>query len=109
VVPTAAIMQSQKGTVVYVVKADRTAEARTVATSRTVEDETVIVSGVKPGETIVTDGQSQLVDGSKVQIKNDTGAAEPSASGGAAQRNRPGDQAPAAGSGGGAMPSGAKP
>ena len=109
VVPTAAIMQSQKGTIIYVVKADRTAEARTVATSRTVEDETVIVSGVKPGETIVTDGQSQLVDGSKVQIKNESGAAEPSASGGTARRDRSGHQASPAGGNSGSMPSGAKP
>ena len=35
----------------------------------------MIVSGVKPAETIVTDGQSQLVDGSHVQIKNDIGTA----------------------------------
>ena len=109
IVPTAAIMQSQKGTVVYVVKADRTAEARTVATSRTIEDETVIVSGVKPGETIVTDGQSQLVDGSHVQIKNDIGTAEPPASGGASRKTRSGDQTPGAGSNGGATPSGGKP
>jgi multidrug efflux system membrane fusion protein len=109
VVPTAAILPSQNGTIIYVVKADRTAEARSVATGRAVEDETVITSGVKPGETIVTDGQSLLVDGSRVQIKNDSGTAEPSASGGASRRSRSGDQAPAAGKDDGAKPSEAKP
>jgi multidrug efflux system membrane fusion protein len=92
VVPTAAIMQSQNGPVVYVVKADRTAEARTVVTNRTVEDETVIVAGLKPGETIVTDGQALLIDGSNVQIKNDSGAAEPAVAGSSNRRNPAGDQ-----------------
>jgi len=94
VVPTVAIMQSQKGPVVYVVKPNRTVEARLIVANRAVEDETLIASGLQPGETIVTDGQSQLVDGSNVQIKNESGAA------GAAPQNatrtgRSGDQPPA--------------
>jgi membrane fusion protein, multidrug efflux system len=99
VVPTAAIMQSQKGPVVYVVKPNRTVEARSIVANRAVEDETLIASGLQPGETIVTDGQSLLVDGSSVQIKNNSGGAEPAVRGGNNGTSGSGDQpGPAPGS-----------
>jgi multidrug efflux system membrane fusion protein len=96
VVPTAAIMQSQKGPVVYVVKPNRTVEARPIVSSRAVEEETVIDKGLQPGETIVTDGQGLLVDGSNIQIKNEAGSPGPSTRGESGQANQAGDQAPTA-------------
>ena len=70
VVPARAILPGQNGKLVYVVKADNTVEARSVVSNRTVQDEAVVDKGLEPGETIVTDGQSLLVPGSKVTIRN---------------------------------------
>jgi multidrug efflux system membrane fusion protein len=70
VVPAHAIVPGQNGQLVYVLKGDNTVEARAVVSSRTVQDEAVIDKGLQPGETIVTDGQSLLVPGTKVAIKN---------------------------------------
>jgi multidrug efflux system membrane fusion protein len=70
VVPSQAIVTSQQGSYVYVVKADNTVEKRTVVQSRSMDSDTVIEKGVVPGETIVTDGQTNLVPGAKISVKN---------------------------------------
>jgi multidrug efflux system membrane fusion protein len=70
VVPAQAIVPGQNGPLVYVVKSDNTVEARAVVSDRTVQGEAVIDKGLQPGETIVTDGQSLLVSGAKISIKN---------------------------------------
>lgn len=89
VLPSQAVVTSQQGSYVYVVKADRTVEQRTVVMNRTVDGDAVIEKGVEPGEMIVTDGQTNLVPGSKIAIKNpDAGQA------GQPAENR--DQAPGA-------------
>jgi multidrug efflux system membrane fusion protein len=72
VVPAHAIVPGQNGQLVYVVKGDNTVEARAVVSTRTVQDQAVINKGLRPGETIVTDGQSLLISGSKIAIKNQT-------------------------------------
>jgi multidrug efflux system membrane fusion protein len=69
VVPTTAIQTGQSGPYVFVVKADQTAEMRTVVVGRSLGDITVIEKGVQPGETVVTDGQLRVVPGGKVEIK----------------------------------------
>jgi multidrug efflux system membrane fusion protein len=68
VIPTEAIQAGQKGQFVYVVKADRTVEARTVLVGRTLERDAVIESGVAPGETVVTDGQMLLFPSAQVTV-----------------------------------------
>jgi multidrug efflux system membrane fusion protein len=70
VLPTAAILHGPQSIFVYVVKPDKTVEARQVAVSLTQGDTTVIASGVNPGETVVTDGQDKLQSGSKVEPRN---------------------------------------
>jgi multidrug efflux system membrane fusion protein len=70
VVPTTAVQTSQNGSNIYVVKADRTVELRTVKIARTNGDFTLIAEGIKPGETVVTDGQLRLLPGVKVEPKN---------------------------------------
>ena len=70
VVPSHAIVPGQKGQLVYVVKQDKTVEARPVVSSRTVEGVAVIDKGLELGETIVVDGQAALAPGMKVEIKN---------------------------------------
>ncbi len=73
VVPSQAVQIGQDKTFVYVVKADNTAEMRTVKTGTTVESMTVIDDGLKPGEKVVTDGQLRIVPGAKVQEKGQGG------------------------------------
>lgn len=80
VVPTAAVQNGQKGSYVYVVKADRTVELRPVVIARTHGDDALIKSGVTPGETVVTDGQLRLVPGSRVNVQAAPGSAEKAAS-----------------------------
>lgn len=73
VVPTQAVQTGQNGDFVFVVKADSTAEQRSVKVARTVGNETVIAKGVAPGETVVTDGQLRLLPGIKVEPRNSAG------------------------------------
>src|SRR5215472_12489230 len=70
VVPAHAIVSTQNGSYVYVVKRDNTVEQRTVAPNRTVENEAVVDKGLQPGEVIVTDGQINLLPGARIEIKS---------------------------------------
>ncbi len=66
VVPTPAIQVGQKGTFVYVVTMDSTAEMRPVTIGPILAGKTVISTGVSVGEIVVTDGHLRVVPGSKV-------------------------------------------
>lgn len=66
VVPTEAVQNGQAGTFIYVVKADKSVEARKVTVSRTLDRKAIIESGISPGETVVTDGQMMLAPGAHV-------------------------------------------
>jgi len=68
VVPEAAVKAGPNGSYVFVVKADGHTEQRNVEVARTVDGESVISKGLSAGENVVTDGQSRLVDGTKVKI-----------------------------------------
>jgi membrane fusion protein, multidrug efflux system len=72
-VPAPAVQNGQNGSFVYVVKADKTVEARNVTVGDTVNNETVIKQGLKPGEQIVTDGQFNLAPGAMIQVKQGLG------------------------------------
>lgn len=72
-VPAPAVQNGQNGAFVYVVKADKTVEARNVTVGDTVSNETVIKQGLKSGEQIVTDGQFNLAPGSVIQVKQGLG------------------------------------
>lgn len=69
VVPSTAIQDSQQGTVVFVVKPDKTVEQRMIHVKRTADAETVVSDGVTAGELVVTDGQLRLVPGMPVSIR----------------------------------------
>lgn len=69
VVPSQAVQTGQKGSFVFVVKPDLTADARAVTLGRTVGRETVIEKGVTAGERVVTDGQLRLFPGARVDVK----------------------------------------
>jgi len=65
-VPAQAVQTGQEGVFVFVVKPDRTVEMRPVVAGVTYNGETVVEKGLNGGETVVTDGQLQLIPGSKV-------------------------------------------
>lgn len=68
VVPTTAVQNSQNGSTLFVVRADKTVELRPVKVTRTDGDRTLLAAGVANGETVVTDGQLRLLPGVKVEI-----------------------------------------
>lgn len=70
VVPNQAVQTGQDGQFVYVVKEDRSVEARQITTSARTGEDIVIASGLKPGETVVTEGQLRLAPGMKVQVRD---------------------------------------
>lgn len=69
VVPSTAVQASQRGRSVFVVKADGTAEMRTVEVQRSLDGDTVVRSGVQAGETVVVDGQLRLTTGATVAAR----------------------------------------
>lgn len=74
VVPSTAVLNSQNGSTVYVVKADSTVDLRPVKVMRTNGDNTLLSEGLKAGETVVTDGQLRLLPGVKVEVHSLAGA-----------------------------------
>jgi multidrug efflux system membrane fusion protein len=79
VVPTTAVQNSQEGSTMFVVKADKTVELRKVKVVRTDGDRTLLADGVQDGETVVTDGQLRLLPGVKVEFASLGTAAAPAA------------------------------
>jgi multidrug efflux system membrane fusion protein len=73
VIPNEAVQTGQNGSFVYVVKADRTVESRTVTVGARVDQDVVVESGVEQGETVVTEGQLRLAPGSRVAIRDGRG------------------------------------
>jgi multidrug efflux system membrane fusion protein len=68
VVPLHALMRSETGQFVYVVKKDKTVEVRPVNTGEAADTMVAVRSGLKPGETVVVDGQARLAPGSHVHF-----------------------------------------
>lgn len=69
VVPSQAVQSGQKGPYVYVVKPDRTVEARPVVPGAADGRDVIITSGLTAGERVVIDGQLRLVPGARVDVK----------------------------------------
>jgi membrane fusion protein, multidrug efflux system len=68
-VPSSAPQMSAKGSFVYVVKQDSTAEQRPVTLGQRQGDLIVVESGVQPGESVITTGQLGVTPGGKVRIE----------------------------------------
>jgi multidrug efflux system membrane fusion protein len=75
-VPADAPQMSAKGTFVYVVKADSTAEARPVTVGQRQGDLVIVDKGIQPGERVVVAGQLGVTPGGKVSISQPGAAAE---------------------------------
>jgi multidrug efflux system membrane fusion protein len=70
VVPSQAVQTGIEGQYVFIIKPDLTTEVRPIVIGRALDGRIVVEKGLRAGEKVVTDGQFQLVSGSKVQIKN---------------------------------------
>jgi multidrug efflux system membrane fusion protein len=70
VIPSQALQTGQKGTFVFVVKPDMTAETRPVTVGQNLGGTAVITGGIRPGERVVTDGQLRLAPGATVEFRD---------------------------------------
>jgi membrane fusion protein, multidrug efflux system len=78
-IPAGAPQMSAKGSFVYVVKQDSTAEQRPVSLGQRQGDLVVVISGVQAGERVVTNGQIGVTPGGKVLIQQPPNANNPAA------------------------------
>jgi multidrug efflux system membrane fusion protein len=69
VVPSQAVQNGQQGTYVFIVKPNKTVEARVVDIGPSDKGMVVIHKGIEVGETVVTDGQVRIVPGATVEWK----------------------------------------
>ena len=76
-VPAAAPQDSAKGTFVYVVKQDSTAELRPVKLGQRQGELVVVEQGLQPGERVVMNGQLGVLPGGKVRVVTGAAAAPP--------------------------------
>ncbi|HZE68266.1 MAG TPA: efflux RND transporter periplasmic adaptor subunit [Pyrinomonadaceae bacterium] len=76
-VPASAPQMSAKGSFVYVVKLDSTAEQRPVSLGQRQGDLIVIEQGVEAGERVVTNGQLGVTPGGKVLIEQPRNTVSP--------------------------------
>ena len=82
-VPAVAPQMSAKGSYVYVVKQDSTAEQRPVTLGQRQGDLVVVEKGVEPGERVVTNGQVGVTPGGKVRIEQSSEKGQPASGSGA--------------------------
>lgn len=68
VIPALAVQRGPNGLFAWVVKEDKTAEARPIRTSTTTGERTIVTSGLQVGERVVTDGQYKLQKGAAVIV-----------------------------------------
>jgi multidrug efflux system membrane fusion protein len=80
-VPASAPQMSAKGSFVYVVKQDVTAEQRSVTLGQRQGDLIVVEQGIQPGEQVVTNGQLGVTPGGKVRIEQPRDAGSPANTG----------------------------
>lgn len=68
IIPYTAVQLTQGGPVIFVVKGN-TVEQRSVKLGQREDENIIVLQGLQPGETIVTEGQLNLFNGAKVDIK----------------------------------------
>ena len=67
-IPSRALQNGQKGEFVYVVKPDKTVEARNVTIERNFGESSIVAHGLQEAEIVAVDGQLRLKPGAKVEI-----------------------------------------
>ena len=73
VVPSAAVQRGADGAFAYVVKPDQTVQTRNLRVGLVDGERTAVDQGLAPGELVVVEGATMLRDGSKVEVKVDSG------------------------------------
>lgn len=71
VVASRAVLTGPKGQYVFVVGAQQTVDTRNIEVDRVDGADTVVRKGLAGGETVVIDGQSRLLPGSKISVKEE--------------------------------------
>jgi membrane fusion protein, multidrug efflux system len=71
-IPAEATQMSAKGSFVYVIKPDSTADLRPITVGQRQGDLVVISKGINSGERVVTSGQLGVTPGGKVRISEPT-------------------------------------
>ena len=71
VVASRAVLTGPKGQYVFVVGAQQTVDTRNIEVDRVDGTDTVVRKGLAGGETVVIDGQSRLLPGSKISVKEE--------------------------------------
>ena len=82
VIPSVEVQRGPQGTFVYVMKPDKSVEARPVTVALTQSNLSAVAAGLQPGDIVVTDGQDKLTNGAKVEPRNRGGnsnASQPAA------------------------------
>jgi multidrug efflux system membrane fusion protein len=67
-VPSSAVLHGQDRLYVYVLKADQTVTVSTVQIARDDGNVAIVASGLEDGQQVITDGQSRLLEGSRVTV-----------------------------------------
>jgi multidrug efflux system membrane fusion protein len=75
IVPAPAIQRGPQGTYVYLAQRDNTVKIQPVTVALSSGNSIGIGTGLQPGDTVVIDGQDKLQDGSKIEARAPTGAA----------------------------------
>ncbi len=73
-VPINALIESQKGRIVFVAGNDNTAEERSVEIGAANDTMIRIISGINPGDRVIVKGQQDLVDGEAINITGEYSA-----------------------------------
>ena len=71
VVPDSAVKAGPNGNYVFVIENDA-AHQRDITVARSFNGFTMVTKGLASGETVVTDGQSRLIDGTKIKVAEAT-------------------------------------
>jgi len=85
VLPNQAVQTGQNGQFVYVVKEDRSVEARPVEVGARVGEDLIIDKGLEAGETVVLEGQLRIAPNSKVVTRDQDGSGRKKGKGGKKQ------------------------
>lgn len=69
VIPYTAVQMTQNGPVLFIVKDNMTVEQRPIALGQREDDSVIVMKGLQAGEHIVIEGQLNLYNGAKIEIK----------------------------------------
>ena len=69
-IPEEAVLQRSDGAVVFLLVEDERVERRVIETGLYVDGKVEVLSGLSPSDTVVTRGQTALLDGARVSVRN---------------------------------------